>query len=65
VTQTVTHHGELSNSPVQFFSLGGQSRAVDAQLSIRRKYLSDFLQRKSGHAAESNQRETLQHLRIE
>lgn len=63
--QAVAHGTEFSDRAVQFIGLVCKALAVDVRLPLRPEHLRNLLKRETGGAAECDQREPLQHARIE
>ncbi len=63
--QSVPHRTQSANQDVEFVRLGGEHLPVDPHLSARPEHARDFVQGETGGAPDPDQRQSLQHARIE
>lgn len=63
--QTFAHLSQFANGSVEFFSFGREHLAVDARAAVWCEHRLDLVERETGEATQSDQRQPFQHLGIE
>jgi hypothetical protein len=65
VAQTVAQRGEAADRPVQIVGPGRKLHAIQADPARLAEHADDFVQREAGRLGQGDQRQPLQHARLE
>ena len=63
--ETIAHRGQLAERLIERVGLGSEQAAIDPDAAAARKHRRDVLEREAGRTAELDQREALEHARVE
>lgn len=65
MAQAVAHGGQAADGLVEFLRFAGEQPAVDGRAAVGREHAGDLVEGEAGGAAERDQGEAPQHVRLE